>query len=244
MGNKHIKPSKENRLSILYKDRMDSFKRGSWATSSFREKSHATIQRFSSLRREHVKVDHPDKFLELKREIYVIIQKSASIDVDKRTKLMSNIKTMMINPFMIEGLMSSLENLDPDNKMSYSSVMILGEFDIINISDNEKAFEFINSLLKSLLLLNTRQLKLLEYSISNDLLYAHINALEYIIKNTFNVPERQLILRGQYLTPIFSDLLNYAGLTIKSNILMWNKKFIKPVSDLYTSMRLLHCVTV
>lgn len=83
---------------------------------------------------------------------------------------------------MIEGLMTSLENLDPDNKMSYSSVMILGEFDIINISDNEAAFEFINSLLKSLLLLNTRQLKLLEYSISNDLLYAHINALEYIIK--------------------------------------------------------------
>lgn len=168
MGNKNIKPSKENRLSILSKDKMDSFKRG-----SFREKSRATIQRFSSLRREHIKVDHPDKFLELKRGIYEIIQKSSSIDVDKRTKLMSNIKTMMINPFMIEGLMTSLENLDPDNKMSYSSVMILGEFDIINISDNEAAFEFINSLLKSLLL---------EYSISNDLLYAHINALEYIIK--------------------------------------------------------------
>ncbi|AAG37663.1 hypothetical protein [Camelpox virus] len=122
---------------------------------------------------------------------------------------------MMINPFMIEGLMTSLESLDPDNKMSYSSMMILGEFDIINISDNEVAFEFIHSLLKSLLLLNTSQLKLLEYSISNDLLYTHINALEYIIKNTFNVPERQLILRGQYLTPIFSDLLKYAGLTIK-----------------------------
>ncbi|QCW07484.1 hypothetical protein FGHELIBC_00183 [Camelpox virus] len=122
---------------------------------------------------------------------------------------------MMINPFIIEGLMTSLESLDPDNKMSYSSMMILGEFDIINISDNEVAFEFIHSLLKSLLLLNTSQLKLLEYSISNDLLYTHINALEYIIKNTFNVPERQLILRGQYLTPIFSDLLKYAGLTIK-----------------------------
>ncbi|AAY97161.1 hypothetical protein [Monkeypox virus] len=50
--------------------------------------------------------------------------------------------------------------------------------------------------MKSLLLLNTRQLKLLEILIINDLLYTHINALEYIIKNTFNVPERQLILRG------------------------------------------------
>ncbi|AUL80335.1 hypothetical protein [Vaccinia virus] len=156
---------------------------------------------------------------------------------------MSSIKTMMINPFVIEGLMTSLENLDPDNKMSYSSVRILGEFDIINISDNEAAFEFINSVLKSLLLLNTRQLKLLEYSISTDLLYAHITALEYIIKNTFNVPERQLIMRGQYLTPIFSGLLKYAGLTIKSNILMWNKQFIKPVFDLYTTIRLLHCDT-
>ncbi|AAY96961.1 unknown [Monkeypox virus] len=67
---------------------------------------------------------------------------------------------------------------------------------VINISDNEAVFEFINSLLKSLLLLNTRQLKLLEILIINDLLYTHINALEYIIKNTFNVPERQLILRG------------------------------------------------
>ncbi|AUL80634.1 hypothetical protein [Vaccinia virus] len=121
--------------------------------------------------------------------------------------------------------------------------MLLGEGGIINISENEAAFEFVNSLLKSLLLLNTRQLKLLEYYISNDLLYAHTNALEYIIKNTFNVPGRQLILRGQYLTPIFSYLLKYAGLTIKSNILKWKKQFIKQVSDVYTSMRVLHCVT-
>ncbi|AUL80635.1 hypothetical protein [Vaccinia virus] len=120
MGNKNNKPSKENRLSILSNDQMDSFKRGSWATLSFREKSRSTIQRFSFLRREHIKVDHPDKFLELKRGINKIIQKSASIDVHKQTKLRSNIKTMMINPFMIEGLMTFLENLDPDNKMSYS----------------------------------------------------------------------------------------------------------------------------
>ncbi|AOP31647.1 immunoprevalent protein [Skunkpox virus] len=252
MGN-NIKPSKEdkqlsskgNRQSILFKDRMDSFKRGSWATSSFREKSVTTIQKFSSLRREHTKIEQPDsKFIELKREIYEIINKSSSIDIDKRLMLIYNIKKMMVQPFMLEGLMNSLEKMDPEDMISYSSVMILGEFDIVNIYDNKSTFQFINGLLKSLHALNSKQLKLLEYSISNDLLYNQVTALEYVIKNTFDVPERQLILRGQYLTPIFNDLLKYSGLTIKSNILMWNKKFIKPVSDLYTAIRLLYCVTI
>ncbi|AOP31858.1 immunoprevalent protein [Volepox virus] len=258
MGN-NIKPSKENRQSLskenrqslkknrqsfLFNDGMDTFKRGSWATSSFREKSASTIHKFSSLRREHTKIDQPDsKFIELKREIYEIINKSSSIDIDKRIMLVYNIKKMMVNPFMIEGLMNSLEKMDPEDVISYSSVMIFGEFDMVNIH-NKSAFQFINSLLKSLHALNNKQLKLLEYSISNDLLYNQVTALEYVIKNTFDVPERQLILRGQYLTPIFNDLLKYSGLTIKSNILMWNKKFIKPISDLYTAIRLLYCVTV
>ncbi|AKJ93798.1 immunoprevalent protein [Raccoonpox virus] len=241
MGN-NIKSSKENRQSGLFKDRMDSFKRGSWATSSFREKSVPTIHKFSSLRRERVTVQPDSKFIELKREIYAIINKSSSIDIDKRIILISNIKKMMVNPFMIEGLMNSLEKMDPEDMISYSSVMILGEFDI-NMND-APSFQFIISLLKSLHALNNKQLKLLEYSIGNDLLYSQVTALEYVIKNTFDVPERQLILRGKYLTPIFNDLLKYSGLTIKSNILMWNKKFIKPVSDLYIAIRLLYCMTI
>ncbi|AST09560.1 Immunoprevalent protein [NY_014 poxvirus] len=234
-----------NRLSL--NEKTFSLSRGFNNRLSLNEKTFSlqrgfSLRRFNSVRGE----SSNSKLMELKKEIYETIQQANDMDIDKRIKLLYNIKSMMGNSFMLKGLIDSLETLEPTDGISYSSVMILGEFSILDqYTDGGKStFKFVINLLKSLDSLNHHQQKLIEYAVNNDILYDQITMIEYIMKNNLDMENRQFILKGKYTTPLFIDLLKHTGINVISNVLIWNKKYTKSISNLYTAMRLLYSITV
>ncbi|AST09360.1 hypothetical protein Murmansk-165 [Murmansk poxvirus] len=233
-----------NRLSL--NEKTFSLHRGFNNRLSLNEKTFSLQRGFSLRRFNSVRGESSSKLMELKKEIHETIQQANNMDIDKRIKLLYNIKSMMGNSFMLKGLIDSLETLEPTDGISYSSVMILGEFSILDqYTDGGKStFKFVINLLKSLDSLNHHQQKLIEYAVNNDMLYDQITMLEYIMKNNLDMENRQFILKGKYTTPLFIDLLKHTGINVISNVLMWNKKYTKSISNLYTAMRLLYSITV
>ncbi|AEN03740.1 hypothetical protein YKV151c [Yokapox virus] len=201
-----------------------------------------SFRRVNSMR---IKPSNYSKLIELKKEIFETIKKANDMDIDKRIKLLHNIKSIITNPFVLKGLIESLETFESVDGIKYSSVMILGEFNILDQYTGTSTFQFVIDLLKSLYVLNNKQQKIIEYAINNDMLYEQIEMIEYIMTNVLDIDNYHFILKGKYVTPLFVELLKNTGINvISNNIIIWNKKYTKNISNLYKAIRLLHSITV